>query len=264
MSAIILFTEQQKLIDGLKDILAPQGVSVVPIADPTQFLSTVLSTKPALIIIDVAVAGKTGLQYLEELRKADASVANTPVIIGEETGDLMVISRALQLQIADYFVTGKFDVTSTLAKIFRHLPESEGVTPPPSVVMHEENKHYTLLLIEDDRFLRDLAIQKFSADKTLTVITAMDGEQGVMLAEKHIPHVILLDILLPGIDGFEVLKRIRSKPQFGRTVIAMLSNFGQREDIDKAMQLGANQFFIKANFTLDEIVVEVKKMLAKY
>lgn len=264
MSAIILFTEQQKLIDGLKDVLAPQGVSTVPVSDPAQFLPTVLSTKPALIIIDVAVANKTGLAHLEELRKADASIANIPVIIGEETGDLMVISRALQFQVADYFVTGKFDAQVALTKIFKHLPQSEGVIAPRSVQISEENKHFTLLLIEDDRFLRDLAIQKFSADKSLTVITAMDGEQGVMLAEKHIPHVILLDILLPGIDGFEVLKRIRSKPQFGRTVIAMLSNFGQREDIDKAMQLGANQFFIKANFTLDEIVDEVKKMLAKY
>lgn len=263
MATIILLSEQQTLAQNIKAALDPHGIDTILVTDVAQFLPTVLSALPVLVIIDVAVAGKTGLAQLEALRGADPSIANLPVIIGEETGDLMIISQALKFNVVDYFLTAKFDAQQIVQKIFRHLPKDVGVAPPPPTIAERQQK-FTLLLVEDDRFLRDLAVQKLSADKSLHVLTAMDGEQGITLAEKYIPHIILLDILLPGIDGFEVLKRIRSKPQFGRTIIAMLSNFGQREDIDKAMALGANQFFIKANYTLDEIVVEVRKMLEKY
>jgi len=118
-----------------------------------------------------------------------------------------------------------------------------------------------VLIIEDDQFLRDLATQKLRKEQ-LDVDSAMDGEQGIAIAEAKIPDVILLDILLPGIDGYEVLKHVRANPVFQKTSIAMLSNFGQREDIEKALKAGADQFFVKANYTLDEIVEGVKKMLA--
>ncbi len=260
MSSIIILSEQETLVKTLSTILVSHGITVEQVSSVDKFIPTILETKPLLVIIDIAVAGKTGLMQLETLRKADPSISNIPVIIGEETGDLLVISEALKLNIVDYFVTGKLDSALVIQKIFKNIPKEAGITIPDSVSTPAAHK-YMLLLVEDDRFLRDLAIQKFTADNNITVITAMDGEQGLVLAEKHIPHIILLDILLPGIDGFEVLKRIRSKPQFSRTLIVMLSNFGQREDIDKAMALGANQFFIKANYTLDEIVSEVHRLL---
>ncbi|OGZ07526.1 MAG: hypothetical protein A3D65_06070 [Candidatus Lloydbacteria bacterium RIFCSPHIGHO2_02_FULL_50_13] len=118
-----------------------------------------------------------------------------------------------------------------------------------------------LLIVEDDKFLRELAVQKLFKEG-LDVSSAMDGEQGVLLAEKVIPDVILLDILLPGIDGFEVLKRIRANPAFNETRVIMLSNFGQNEDLEKAKAGGADKFLVKANFTLDEIVAVVREILA--
>jgi CheY-like chemotaxis protein len=69
---------------------------------------------------------------------------------------------------------------------------------------------------------------------------------------------VLLDILLPGIDGFEVLTRMKQNPQLDKIVVIMLSNFGQKEDIERAQKLGAQKFLIKANYTLDEIVKEVE------
>ncbi|OGZ04965.1 MAG: hypothetical protein A2845_04325 [Candidatus Lloydbacteria bacterium RIFCSPHIGHO2_01_FULL_49_22] len=117
-----------------------------------------------------------------------------------------------------------------------------------------------VLVIEDDKFLRDLALQKI-AKEGFNVVAAVDGEQGVEFAEKEIPDIILLDILLPGIDGFEVLSRVRANPALAQTKVSMLSNFGQREDIEKALKGGADQFMVKANYTLDEIVAEVKKMV---
>lgn len=117
-------------------------------------------------------------------------------------------------------------------------------------------------MVEDDKFLRDLAAQKM-VKENLDVTTAMDGEQGLSLAEKSIPNIILLDILLPGIDGYEVLRRIRLNPALANTHVAMLSNFGQREDVERALKGGADHFLVKANYTLDEVVQEVKRIVAK-
>ncbi len=127
--------------------------------------------------------------------------------------------------------------------------------------MPDANKKTKLLIIEDDKFLRELAVQKLIKDG-LDVSAAMDGEQGVLIAEKTIPDIILLDILLPGIDGFEVLKRVRANPALAGTRMIMLSNFGQTEDVEKAKAAGADRFLIKANYTLDEIIAIVREVLA--
>jgi CheY-like chemotaxis protein len=107
-----------------------------------------------------------------------------------------------------------------------------------------------ILLIEDDQFLQALAVQKFTKEGFQT-LSAMDGERGIMLAEKEIPDVILLDILLPGIDGFAVLTRMQANPALQSVHVFMLSNYSQPEDVAKAQALGAERFLIKADYTLD-------------
>ena len=119
-----------------------------------------------------------------------------------------------------------------------------------------------ILIVEDDNFLQDLAKQKFTKEG-FHVVCAIDGERGVALAESELPDAILLDILLPGIDGFEALKRIRANPALEKTHIFMLSNYSQPEERERAANLGAEKFLVKADFTLDQIVGAVKESLAK-
>ena len=79
--------------------------------------------------------------------------------------------------------------------------------------------------------------------------------------QKLKPDLILLDLLLPGLDGFEVLKRVRANEALKETPVIIFSNLGQKEDIERAKGLGANDFLIKANFTLDDVVVKIKTFL---
>ena len=117
-----------------------------------------------------------------------------------------------------------------------------------------------VLIIEDDQFLQSLAKQKL-ASEGFTTVAAMDGERGALLAEKELPDVILLDILLPGIDGFEVLRRIRANALLAKAPVFMLSNYSQPEDVERAKSLGADQFLIKADYTLDQIAAMIKERL---
>ena len=126
--------------------------------------------------------------------------------------------------------------------------------------MDAENKKRVILIIEDDEFLRSLTAKRLEKEG-YGVEVGVDGESGVAVAEAKNPDLILLDLLLPGLDGFEVLKRVRANPALKTVPVIIFSNLGQKEDIERAKSLGADDFLIKANFTLDDVVVKIKTFL---
>lgn len=128
--------------------------------------------------------------------------------------------------------------------------------------MQNNKLGFKVLLAEDDSFLREICTKKL-VHEGFTVIEAADGEQTLIEVKKNLPDIILLDIILPAIDGFEVLKKIRSDAdkKINKIPIIMLTNLGQADDIKKATDLGANGYIIKAHFTTAEIIDKVKTQL---
>ena len=124
--------------------------------------------------------------------------------------------------------------------------------------MAKEKQH--ILLVEDDPFLSDIYSTKLeNAGFGLSV--AYDGEDVFKKIEEKIPELILLDIVLPKMDGFEVLKKLKADSRFNKIPVILLTNLGQKEDIDKGMSLGAQDYLIKANFIPSEIVEKIKSFL---
>jgi len=121
-------------------------------------------------------------------------------------------------------------------------------------------KDATILIIEDDKFLRDLTAHKLEKEG-YAVIIAPDGEEAIKIMETTIPQLILLDIVLPGIDGFEVLRQIKVVNSLKNVPVILLTNLGQQEDVERGKSLGAKDFLIKAHVTLDEIVDKIKEIL---
>jgi DNA-binding response OmpR family regulator len=117
-----------------------------------------------------------------------------------------------------------------------------------------------ILIIEDDKFLRELIVRKL-AEEEFEIVGAVDGEEGVKKAKDAKPDLILLDLILPGIDGFEVLSKLKEDPLLAPIPVIILSNLGQREDIEKGLKLGAVDYLVKANFTPNEIIEKVKSAL---
>jgi DNA-binding response OmpR family regulator len=117
-----------------------------------------------------------------------------------------------------------------------------------------------ILIVEDDEFLRSLTAKRLEKEG-YQVAVAVDGESAVGIAATEKPNLILLDLLLPGINGFDVLGKLRATEEFKTTPIVVFSNLGQREDVERAKGLGATDFLIKANFTLDDVVVKIGALL---
>jgi len=117
-----------------------------------------------------------------------------------------------------------------------------------------------ILLIEDDKFLRELVIQKLGKEG-YDVQEAAEGEGGLAKMKNEKPDLVLLDLILPGIDGFEVLRRIKEDADLKSVPVIILSNLGQRDDVQKGIDLGAADYLIKAHFTPGEIVEKIRATL---
>jgi len=117
-----------------------------------------------------------------------------------------------------------------------------------------------ILLVEDDPFLIDIYSHKFKKEG-LGVEVIQDGEKVLESLNKKMPDILLLDIVLPGIEGWEVLRKIREESKFKNLKIIILSNLGQKEEVEKGLKLGADKYLIKAHYTPSEVVDEVKKVL---
>ena len=117
-----------------------------------------------------------------------------------------------------------------------------------------------ILIVEDDKFLRELIARKV-IDEGFNVSEAIDGEEGIKKIKEEKPDMVLLDLILPGIDGFEVLTRMKEDPTLSSIPVIIFSNLGQKEDIEKGLKLGAIDYLIKAHFTPGEIIEKIKANL---
>ena len=118
----------------------------------------------------------------------------------------------------------------------------------------------SILLVEDDPFLIDIYTTKFK-EMGFSIEVASDGRQAMhKLSVDRKPDLVLLDIVLPRLDGWEILAELRDKKITPGLKVVVLSNLGQQSEIDKAFALGATRYLIKAHYTPSEIVEEVKKI----
>ncbi len=118
----------------------------------------------------------------------------------------------------------------------------------------------TILIVEDDEILLRALYLLFHAGE-FTIASATDGETALKMTDRIKPDVVLLDLLLPKMNGFDYLKDLKANTSVKNTPVIVLSNLGDKESIDKAMGLGAQDYFIKADTDLTTLYEKVKKLL---
>ena len=118
-----------------------------------------------------------------------------------------------------------------------------------------------ILLVEDDRFLRKAA-ETTLKQQGYTVITAADGEEALRVARGAPPDLVLLDVIMPKLNGFQVLDALKKDPTTAHIPVIILSNLGQDRDVQQAMEAGATAYFIKADLSLQGLVQRVEEALA--
>jgi DNA-binding response OmpR family regulator len=115
-----------------------------------------------------------------------------------------------------------------------------------------------VLIVEDDAFMADLLVRKFS-DAGFGVSHAKSGEDALEQAGKNKPDIISLDIMLPGIDGYEVLKRLKADPNLSKIPVIVCSNIGNEEGMSRAKELGAIDYLVKISIDFNDMIDRFKR-----
>lgn len=117
-----------------------------------------------------------------------------------------------------------------------------------------------IMWVEDDVFLNDIIARRMK-NYNGSLLHANNGDEAFTILQAEKPDIIILDILLPGMNGFEILEKIKNDPTTKDIPVMILSNFGQDQEVEKGMALGAEKYLVKATLTPDEILSEVQNIL---
>lgn len=287
---ILIAEDDAVLRDVLAGKLVKSGYIVDRAEDGVIAIEKIKEMRPDCVLLDILMPRKSGIEVLEEMHK-DPELQKIPAIIISNSGQPVEIKRAQELGARDFLIKAVFDPNEVLEKVRRILEKDApasgakewdirtqnvtgaGAVPFPetasvSIATPEKEMSVTgskkdkvfILVVEDDKFLRELLVRKLSGEG-FDVKNAIDAETAFSILAERKPTIILLDLILPGVDGFEILARVKANPKLADVPVIILSNLGQKEDLDKAMALGAKDFMVKANFTLDEIVTKVRSIV---
>jgi len=257
---ILIIEDEEILLEVLEQKLSREGYKVKVARDGHEGIEKLKKQKPDLILLDIVMPKMDGYEVMEEINKM--GLKDIPIIIISNSGQPVEIEKAVSLGAKDYLIKAEFEPVEVLEKVKSLLANPKATkikTKTPTTKKKSE-----LLVVEDDQFLRDLLLKKLEKEG-FRVAVAIDGQEAVTTFEKEKPKLVLLDIILPVIDGFEVLKKIKAHPDktLAKTPVILLSNLGQESDIEKGKSLGTDDYLIKAAFTTDEIIKKVKKYISK-
>ena len=118
----------------------------------------------------------------------------------------------------------------------------------------------SILLVEDDPFLVDIYTTKLK-EAGFSVQVAFDGKEALKKIKEDMPDLLLLDIVLPNFNGWEILRKIEKDGELKVLKVVILSNLGEKQEIEKGLRLGAVRYLVKAHYTPSEVIEEVKKTL---
>lgn len=293
---ILVVEDDVVLREVLKEKLVQKGYIVSVAEDGEQALRHIIDDKPDLVLLDILMPRKGGMEVMEEIN-ADTKLKGLPIIVISNSGQPVEVQRAKELGAREFLIKAVFDPNEVLEKVAKVLSEASAETvsfvektegslnddgtetnvvdldsgEKDAAANSSSNKRGAspqgggkrkILVVEDDKFLRELFVRKMF-NEGFDVESAVDAEQAFDVLRTKKPEIILLDLILPGVDGFEILTQIKKDANLKDIPVMVISNLGQKEDIDRAMGLGASDFLIKANYTLDEIITRVLTVLDK-
>lgn len=251
---LIVFEEDVFLGNVINERLRKDGHQTLFITNAAVAIQQMKLFKPDAVILDMDLKSVDSFKLLEGKNK-DKDLSSIPVIIASPVGDVNEIKRALDLGVRDYIVKSQFNAEELVSKL--KILIGGGKQGSGGGL-----KGKKVMWVEDDQFLSDLIARKLSQNQCKLLFTKT-GEEALEVLAKDRPDIILLDLLLPGISGFEVLEHIKADQNLKNIPVIILSNFTQNNEMEKAKTMGANRFLTKATVVLDDIVKEIIDVLAE-
>lgn len=118
-----------------------------------------------------------------------------------------------------------------------------------------------ILFVEDESALQRAVVEMTQNSQEFSVLSALNGDEGIRLAKEELPDLVLLDLILPRKDGFEVLTELKKDPKTARIPVIILTNLEGSQDVERAIDLGATTYLIKTNYNLKEVLEKIRQTL---
>ncbi|MDP3970178.1 MAG: response regulator [bacterium] len=129
--------------------------------------------------------------------------------------------------------------------------------------MNIKPQDYSIIVVEDESFLSKILAERLNDEGFKKIIVASNGVEALQKIKDDQPDLILLDMILPKMNGFEVLEELKNDDKLKNIPVLILSNLGQDNDIERAKELGADQYIVKSNFSMHKVMASVTEMLEK-
>ncbi len=257
---ILIAISDDNLADLISQKLTIEGYEPIFAKTGEEALEKMKIASPAVALVDLVLNGKNGYDVLTE-KSFDRMITKIPVIVVSNSGAPIDMGRLPSTSniVKSYLIKMHIEPEEVLVKI-REALSSEKTQEIPTQSKPEIKKGKKILWVEDDKLLGSILFKKFQTSGH-TVMFAKNGEETFALLEKNTPDIIILDILLPGMNGFEILQKIKTNEKMRAIPVIMLSNMSKSTDMEKAKTLGANKFLVKVAVSLDEIINEVNSLI---
>lgn len=252
---IVLAEDEETIANLMIKKLEHAGYAVRRAKNGAEALEMIRSKKPDLVLLDIVMPDVNGFAVLEELQKEHLT-PELPVVVISNSGEPLEIGRILKLGARDYLIKVNFSPQEVLDKVNRVLAD----IPSAELNAAPSSNSPKILIVEDDMILVSLLKRKFVQHHYQVYAASNTHEAERILKEESIA-VILLDIVLPDVDGFSFLKKIKMEEPWKKIPVVIISNLGQKEEAERGIQMGAVDYIIKANVLPNEIFDKVEAIL---
>lgn len=212
-----------------------------------------------LVVLDLVLPDRDGRNLLIQFRE-DPDISGTPIIVVSAKSDPLVRAECLALG-ADGFLRKPFDVLELLTLI-SNLPLASHAPAESIKGRRVEADRRRILLAEDDEVAAKLVIYRLARETGLDVLHATDGPHALSILESQPVDLAILDVHLPGADGFDILARLRARPEHEDLPVIMLTALSDERHTVRGLELGADDYIAKP-FSPAELIARVRRLLTK-
>jgi DNA-binding response OmpR family regulator len=210
---------------------------------------------PHLIVLDADMSGPNGYAILEK-KQAETVLSKVPVFLISTQGSPIDMQKVPQGSVAEFLMALHSNPKDILEKINARLRPAAPAAAPAHANNSGKKK---ILWVEDDKLIGTILSKKIISSG-FELFHAKNGEEAMAIAARETPDAIVVDLLLPGMSGFDILQRMQMDDRSKKIPTMVLSNLSKPSDIEKAKALGAKKFLVKAATSLDQIVMEMKDL----
>jgi len=260
MATILVIDDERLLCDLLQNLLREHGHEVFTAYNGREGVASFRQRRPRFTLLDLNLPDVNGIEVLKEIREIDPQ-SEVIILTGCATDQLE--KQARDLGITDFLIKDlSFDVLIGTVERAMQEPGAPAGSPAASVgVPATLREKHSILIVDDDSQMRDMLTQYLSK-QGYHVLSAQDGPAAVSLAERERPHLIVLDINMPGMNGVEVLRKLRAKNYAGGVMV--LTGVQDEKLLNEALNLGSIDIVGKpADLERIRLAIEVSLILSK-